>query len=138
MELVQIKAEARRLLHHNQPDQAAAVLREGLARPGADAETHGLMGAALSRTGDDSSAVSHFEQAVRLDPQSPANHFNLGVAYEKVGQLEWALEGYRQSLLRSPAFEQAITAYYRLAQQMAKARPEPEGDSPEVNESLGQ
>jgi len=131
VDLAQLKVESRRLLHLNQPEQAVAVLRQGVAEAGADSEAHGLLGAALSRTGDDAAAVTHFEHAVRLDPLKPANHYNLGVAYEKVGHLDWALEGYRQSLLRDPAFEQAITAYYRLAQQLANSKPAWEAESEE-------
>lgn len=114
----------------NQPEQAVAVLQDGMARLGADSESHSLMGAALSRTGDDAMAVSHFEQAVRLDPRRTANHYNLGVAYEKVGKTDWALEGYRQALLRDPAFDQAIKAYYRLAERLAKD-PASGADSPQ-------
>jgi hypothetical protein len=122
LDLTQLKTEARRLLHFDQPAQAAALLQDGMARLGADSEAHGLMGAALSRTGNEPLAVSHFEQAVRLDPSRAANHYNLGVAYEKMGRVDWALEGYRQALVRDPAFEQAITAYYRLAPLAATAQ----------------
>lgn len=114
-----MKAQARWMLQSEQASQAVALLQESMARMASDAEAHGLLGAALSRTGNDAAAVSHFEQAVRLEPQRPSNHFNLGVAYEKLGRLDWALEGYRQALLRDPAFEQAILAYYRLAQELA-------------------
>ncbi len=115
MDLAQIKTEARRLIHLDQAGQAVAALQDGMSQFGADAEAHGLMGAALARSGHEAAAVSHFEQAVRLDPARAPNHYNLGVAYERVGRAEWALEGYRQALLRDPAFEQAWMAYYRLA-----------------------
>jgi Flp pilus assembly protein TadD len=114
-----MKAQARWMLQSDQAGQAVALLQDGMARLGADAEAHGLLGAALSRSGNDAASVSHFEQAVRLEPQRASNHFNLGVAYEKLGRLDWALEGYRQALLRDPAFEPAIMAYYRLAQSLA-------------------
>ena len=126
-----MKTEARRLLHLDRPDQAVTVLQSGMAQMGADAESHGLMGAALARVGEDSVAVSHFEQAVRMDPSRASNHYNLGVAYEKTAHPEWALEGYRQALLRDPQFEQAYIAYYRLASMLAAQPHESPLPSPE-------
>jgi tetratricopeptide (TPR) repeat protein len=122
-----MKTEARRLLHLERPDQAISILQSGMAQLGGDAESHGLMGAALARVGNDTAAVSHFEQAVRLDPSRASNHYNLGVAYEKTARQDWALEGYKQALLRDPNFEQAFTAYYRLAPILAAG---PSANSP--------
>ena len=130
-----MKTEARRLLHLDRPDQAISVLQSGMAQLGGDAEAHGLLGAALARVGNDAAAVSHFEQAVRLDPVRPSNHYNLGVAYEKTARQDWALEGYKQALLRDPNFEQAFVAYYRLAPILA-AGPSASSPLPSPDETV--
>lgn len=115
------KTEARRLLHLGRALEAAGVLQDVLSRFGPDAEAHALMGAALSQCGDEPASVRHFEQAVRLDARRAAHHYNLGVAYERNGNPQWALEGYRHALEVDPFFEPAVKAYYRLAPQFAPA-----------------
>lgn len=115
MDPVQIKTEARKQMHFNQPQDAVRLLQEMLAYYGQDAEAHSLLGAALSQSGNDRDSIPHFEQAVRLDPRRASYHFNLGMAYEKAGQFPWAMEGYRRAIEVDPNLTQATAAYYRLA-----------------------
>jgi tetratricopeptide (TPR) repeat protein len=112
---VQIKTEARKQMHLGQPQEAVRLLQDMIPYYSQDAEAHALLGAALSQSGNESGSVPYFEQAVRLEPQRATYHFNLGVAYEKAGQLQWALEGYRRALEIDPSLSQATAAYYRVA-----------------------
>jgi len=121
MDAAQTKAEARKQMHFGQPQVAVQILQGVLAQFGADPEAHALMGAALAQSGGDAASVGHFEQAVRLAPRRASHHYNLGVAYERVGRPDWAIEGYRHALQADPYFEPACRAYYRLAPEYAPA-----------------
>jgi tetratricopeptide (TPR) repeat protein len=62
------------------------------------AEAHNNLGAALSRAGRQREAMGHFEQALRLKPDSAEAHYNLGGALMGQGRLQEAIGHYEQAL----------------------------------------
>ena len=63
-------------------------------------------------------SIKLFEQALQLAPSDGQIHFNLGVAYEKNGQLDKALQSYRES--RDYGVEQANTYFRNVASKLLK------------------
>ena len=76
-------------------------------------------------------AVAMEEKAAELDPLQPANHLNLGMAYQMVGDLEAAEASFRRILELSPGFDRRdpLTLLYRrgkLADMDVMARGDPD------------
>ena len=61
----------------------------------------------LHVAGEPGRAEPHYRQAVKLDPDDPTPHFNLGVLFEEVGRKEEAVLAYRQAIVRDPDFADA-------------------------------
>jgi tetratricopeptide (TPR) repeat protein len=57
-------------------------------------------------------AIQHYEQAVRINPDSVDAHYNLGVALEQLGRVPEAIKHYEQALRLSP---NRVEAQNRLA-----------------------
>ena len=90
-------------------------------------------GEIASGQGDHSSAVAHFQQALKFEPDSVDTHNNLGVALKSLGKFEQAIEHYQKILQIDPGhanahnnlgvvleslgkFEQAIEHYQKALQ----------------------
>jgi tetratricopeptide (TPR) repeat protein len=59
-------------------------------------------------------AIEHLEQALRIKPDLPEAHYNLGIALEKAGRVPEAIQHYKQALRIKPDFTQAQNALARL------------------------
>ncbi|HEY6332788.1 MAG TPA: tetratricopeptide repeat protein, partial [Blastocatellia bacterium] len=69
-------------------------------------------------------AVSFLEKAAKIQPENPDPFFDLGQAYQTLGQHERAIEVLRKSIALTPDLAhndyQVTTAHYRLAQSLLK------------------
>jgi tetratricopeptide (TPR) repeat protein len=75
------------------------------------------MGVALFKKGRIPEAIEYYQQALRLKPDYPEAHNNLGSALVDVGRLQEAIEQFKQSLRLNPDFAEA---YFNLALAYAK------------------
>eukprot|EP00835_Amoeboradix_gromovi_P005006 NODE_432_length_8732_cov_0.302907.p5 type:complete len:164 gc:universal NODE_432_length_8732_cov_0.302907:4616-5107(+) len=67
---------------------------------------------------DNTKAIRYYEQAIELDPSDGEIHFNLGVAYEKNGELDKALNYYREA--RDYGVEEAAKHFRNVAAKQLK------------------
>ena len=58
--------------------------------------------------------MEHFDQALRIKPDSVEAHYNLGVVLEKAGRLAEAIQHYAQALKIRPDLTAAQNALARL------------------------
>jgi superkiller protein 3 len=65
------------------------------------------MGNVLTELGRLPEAVTHYREALRLNPDNPEACFNLGVALLKQGQKEEAIQQLQQALKLKPDYEAA-------------------------------
>lgn len=73
---------------------------------------HNNMGLALQMGGSIEEAISHYRQALHLDPNYVQAHNNIGTALKLQGKLEEAVAHYHQVLNREPNYAEA---HYNLA-----------------------
>jgi tetratricopeptide (TPR) repeat protein len=79
------------------------LFRETLARNPGSALVHNNLGVMLMSTGREVDAVAEFEAAVRLKPEDPDYHVNLGLALAQMpGRLMDAIAEYQTSLRSDP------------------------------------
>lgn len=83
------------------PNQASAQLQFGVD---------------MARRGLWSEAMFRFQEAARLDPQSPHILNNLAVASEALGQFDQALDYYKRALQLAPNDREARANYSRFAE----------------------
>lgn len=116
------------LYEQGQYTEAEAAYRDGLA---ATDDTTGTvyatlqnnLGAALHRQKQYAAARAAFQRAVRAASTDEARvraFFNAGTAAAGTGQLQSALEDYRQALLLDPTHQQARYNYEYIKRQMAQ------------------
>lgn len=73
-------------------------------------------GVDMARRGLWSEALFRFQQAERLEPQSPRVLNNLAVAYEATGEFDKALDYYKRALQISPDNREARANYSRFVE----------------------
>ncbi|HXI04255.1 MAG TPA: tetratricopeptide repeat protein [Candidatus Saccharimonadales bacterium] len=81
-------------------DTAGQLLQEVLAVQPNNAEALNGMAILASARNDKEAARSYFEKAVAADPNNLQFLYNLGGAYEELGQIDQALDAYRKFLGR--------------------------------------
>ena len=74
--------------------------------PGAEG-VQSMLGATLLMQGDHVAAVEALELAIRLNPATYQNYFNLGITLEKLDRMDEAMKQYEDCLERAPDLEQA-------------------------------
>jgi tetratricopeptide (TPR) repeat protein len=63
------------------------------------------LGVALSNDGKGQEAIPHYEEALRLQPNSVHAHYNLGIEYANLGDLKQAAHHFSEALKLSPRNE---------------------------------
>jgi len=84
------------------PAQAAALLRQMVARYPSFAAGRAKLAAALVSTGEPREALQHTSFAHSLAPHDPELHFTAGRAQEALGEAHSAFEQYQQALRDDP------------------------------------
>lgn len=104
------------------PEEALRLLEYGLARLAEELEPdeHRLHRVVLRYNraqvyvgmGDFQKALEEYEEVVRIDPNFPEHHFNLGIVLRRLGRNSEALASFASSLEISPPYPEA---YYNMA-----------------------
>ncbi len=96
-------------------------------RPG-NAKVENNLGRVRYARGEIGSAISHYQESIRLDPSIAQPYFNLGLALEEVGRVDEAMGAYHEAVKILPYFAHAHARWGIL---LAKA-----GRSAEAGEHL--
>jgi arylsulfatase A-like enzyme len=99
------------LLRLNRVAEAIVHLRRCVELDPGATRVQATLGAALFLKGDYAAAEGALKLAIRLDPNLPQNHFNLGMTLEKLGRPDEAMKHYQDCLRRNP---NAVEARQRL------------------------
>jgi arylsulfatase A-like enzyme len=99
------------LLRLNRVAEAIVHMRRCVELDPGATRVQAMLGAALYLQGDYAAAEDALKLAIRLDPNLPQNHFNLGMTLEKLGRPSEAIQHYRDCLERNPG---AVDARQRL------------------------
>lgn len=125
--------EARSLLQQNRPAEAARIVRLRLQRHTGTAAEYMLLGVALCESGEGLMAVETLEQAVAMEPENAAAHYNLGEAYHTLGRDQEARAEWVRALQLRPDYPAVTRALAELRRPPAApasappaARPDPE------------
>jgi tetratricopeptide (TPR) repeat protein len=111
--------EARALLQRNLPSEAARLLQDNLNRRAGTAAEYMLLGVALAGAGEGLSAIQALEQAISLEPDNAAVHFNLGQVYLQGGRRRQALAAFDRALELRPQYPAAAQAAAELRLSLA-------------------
>jgi tetratricopeptide (TPR) repeat protein len=86
----------RQLLREERYDEAAKMFQEVLARNARSWQAHNYLGRAMACQGMFEDAKKSYERAISLEFNYASGHFNLATAHEKLGELEEAMDRWRQ------------------------------------------
>lgn len=114
-------------LVHSDPDEAESLLRRALAADLYHGPAHNNLGVIHLGKGDLYEAAHEFEWARKLMPGHPDPRLNLGLALEKAGRIDSALETYHTALAVYPGHLPTIQALARC--QLRHGRPDDETDA---------
>ncbi len=101
---------------------AVSALVIGLAACGSPPTASSLVSEGLKAqlAGDDSTAASTYEQAIKLDPNNAVAHYDLGTVYDRQGDRSQAESQYSATLVIEPTFTDAL---FNLADDTASSDP---------------
>lgn len=114
VEVEQLKQEAQAFIDSGNPERAVWTLRSLLANNHADADSHALMGAALSMMGNSRQSIVHLQEAVCLESDEPSYRHTLGEECERGGDLAGAISAFRAAIERDPGDSIAAAQLKRL------------------------
>ncbi|MDO8469149.1 MAG: tetratricopeptide repeat protein, partial [Candidatus Peribacter sp.] len=106
-------ALAQTKLDMDQPEQAFAILKEGL-KLGDDARLHLMAGTVYARVGQVPDALVQFNKAKQMDPKNADAWFSIGSIEEQTGDSVAALENYRTAVQLDPSDVPAHVGIGRL------------------------
>jgi tetratricopeptide (TPR) repeat protein len=100
----------------------ASTLAFGLAACGSATTAASLVSQGLKAqlAGDESTAESTYQQAIKLDPNNAVAHYDLGTVYDRQGSRSLAAQEYTATLVIDPAFTDAL---FNLAVDTATSDP---------------
>ena len=81
------------------------LFTHSLAHTRNNAPTQNNLGVALANLGKPTEAMSHYREAIRLQPNAADARYNLGIKLTEAGQLDEALQQFTQALQSSPHSE---------------------------------
>lgn len=98
------------------------MLAIGLAACGTPTTAASLVtqGLKAQLAGDESTAESTYQQAIKLDPNNPVAHYDLGTVYDRQGSRSLAVKEYTATLVIDPTFTDAL---FNLAVDTATSDP---------------
>jgi Flp pilus assembly protein TadD len=101
---------------------ALTALVLGLAACGSPPTAASLVSQGLKAqlAGDDSTAESTYQQAIKLDPNNAVAHYDLGTVYDRQGDKVQAESQYTATLVIEPTFTDAL---FNLADDTASSDP---------------
>ena len=101
---------------------AVSALAIGLAACGSPPTAASLVSEGLKAqlAGDDSTAQSTYQQAIKLDPNNAIAHYDLGTVYDRQGNTTQAESQYTATLVIEPTFTDAL---FNLADDTASSDP---------------
>jgi tetratricopeptide (TPR) repeat protein len=101
---------------------AVSVLAIGVAACGSPPTAASLVSEGLKAqlAGDDSTAESTYQQAIKLDPNNAIAHYDLGTVYDRQGNRAQAESEYTATLVIEPTFTDAL---FNLADDTASSSP---------------
>lgn len=104
-----LAAAALLLTVHRNSDYRSAlgIWTDTVAKRPANALARNNLGRILHDAGRTSEAISHYEAALRSEPNSPESHNNLGVALRDSGQIAGALTELEQAVRLRPDYAEA-------------------------------
>ena len=109
-----------------QYDQALAEGNQAINITPSSADAHAWYATALAYAGEPGKAINMMNQAIRLNPISPAWYLGfMGVAYNVQGEHEQALASYEQALAKAPTmtgFHAGVVAACALSGRIAEAK----------------
>lgn len=105
---------------------ALKVYLQAIEKDPSNAEYYTSIGMAYLESGaevqpDEHAAMGAFLEAVKLNPESPKNHYYLGKIYERRGENEPALLYYQEALKRDANYAPAREAVEKLAKGSSQA-----------------
>jgi Tfp pilus assembly protein PilF len=108
---------ARAFLLANQPEPSLQALERARALKKESAATSYLLGLTQARNSKFELAIPYFEEAVRLDPDTPALRFQLANAYQLTRRTDQALIQWRETVRLDPLHASAQFKLAMLARQ---------------------
>jgi tetratricopeptide (TPR) repeat protein len=101
---------------------AVSVLALGLASCGSPPTAASLVSQGLQAqlAGDNTTAESTYQQAIKLDPNNAVAHYDLGTVYDRQGDKSQAISQYTATLVIEPTFTDAL---FNLADDTASSDP---------------
>jgi len=101
---------------------AVAILAITMAACGTPPTAQSLVSQGLKAqlAGDESTAESTYQQAIKLDPNNAIAHYDLGTVYDRQGNVSQAVTEYTATLVISPSFTDAL---FNLAVDTATSDP---------------
>lgn len=105
--------EAQDAERRDKPEQAVALYREGLAKYREFPAAWNNLGSLLMDQSRYLEAVECFQAAADLAPKDPRPPYNQGLAWDRAGYLDDALEFYDRALGRDPQFLPALRGAIR-------------------------
>ena len=101
-------------------DEAIEHLERATAESPQDPQGFNYLGVAYSLKQQYNRAVGAFQAALRLRPNVPSVHYNLGLAYQADGLPDMAREQFEHALKIDPAYKKAEDALAALNSQLKK------------------
>lgn len=95
------------LLRANRNQEASVKLKQAIAVAPDYAEAHYNYGLSMAKLGNTPVAVEQFHAAIKLNPNLEQCWISLGGVYQSAGQIDDAIQSYKQFLTRFPRSAQA-------------------------------
>ncbi|MGH9583565.1 MAG: tetratricopeptide repeat protein, partial [Bryobacteraceae bacterium] len=99
---------ARLLFREEQPEEAIAVVQQGLTIDPDAGDMYNVLGVCFLGMKRYDDAIAAHQRYVQLSPKDPNAHDSLGMSFQQSGEYDEALAEYKAALLLDPAFEPAI------------------------------